>query len=307
MVKTIHARITPSMKFKLSVVRAGFAIGGRVIPKRTIRSAARLFSTPLASSRARARAAAPDASMRRESLRVADRDIASYVWGDPSAQPYALLVHGWSSFGLRYLPWIGRLRELGYAVVSFDQPGHGHSGGKFCTLPDFIGTIRAVGQHYGRPALAVGHSLGGAALALSQDECWYADRLILVAPAADVVDATTRFFRMVRLGLHLHRPFLGLLERRTGVPVSDLQVHEHLPRLGQPGLIIHDLDDADVPWSEGERYARHWHHARLLTTEGLGHHRVLDAPEVIDASLSFIQGEPVGQRVVSSPNLPFGL
>ena len=76
--------------------------------------------------------------------------IATYVWGDPTQQPYALLVHGWSSFGLRLLPWISHLREAGFAVVTFDQPGHGYSTGEMCTLPDFIHTIHAIGARYGK-------------------------------------------------------------------------------------------------------------------------------------------------------------
>jgi pimeloyl-ACP methyl ester carboxylesterase len=71
-------------------------------------------------------------------------------------------------------------------------------------------------------------------------------------------------------------------------------------------LIVHDLADREVPWAEGERYARHWPDARLLTTTGLGHHRVVDDAGVIDAGLRFLRGEVVGDRVVSSPNLPFG-
>jgi pimeloyl-ACP methyl ester carboxylesterase len=299
-----NAHAGAKMKFKLGVVRAGFAVGGRLAPKRTVVHAARLFATPFASSRTRARAANADAEMRRGTLDANGETIATYVWGDPGKQPYVLLVHGWSSFGLRYQPWVARLRELGYAIVSFDQPGHGNSGGKLCTLPDFIQTIRAVGKHYGPAELAIGHSLGGTALTLAQDECWHARRLILIAPAADVMDAASRFFRFVRLGQHLFNPFLGWLERRTGVPVVDLQVHQHLSKLGQPGLIVHDLEDADVPWGEGERYARYWRSSRLLTTQGLGHHRVLDASEVIDASLAFIRGETVGERVVGSTNLP---
>jgi pimeloyl-ACP methyl ester carboxylesterase len=299
-----HAHASAKMKFKLGVVRAGFVVGGRIAPKHTVKSAARLFATPFASSRTRAKAANADAEMQRGTLDVKGETIATYVWGDPGKQPYVLLVHGWSSFGLRYLPWIAQLRELGYAIVSFDQPGHGNSSGKLCTLPDFIQTIRAVSNHYGPAELAIGHSLGGAALALAQDECWHARRLILIAPAADVMDAASRFFRFVRLGQHLLNPFLGWLERRTGVPVADLQVHQHLAKLGQPGLIVHDLEDADVPWGEGERYARYWQSSRLLTTQGLGHHRVLDAPEVIKASLAFIRGEVVGERVVGSTNLP---
>jgi pimeloyl-ACP methyl ester carboxylesterase len=292
---------------KLSAVRVGFAVGGRLAPKRTVDRAARLFATPFASSRARARAARPDKDMQRVDLRIHGESIAAYVWGDPATQPYALLVHGWSSFGLRYLPWIAKLRELGYAVVSFDQPGHGESTGHLCTLPDFIETIRAVGRHFGNAALAIGHSMGGAAVTLAQSEQWHAKELVIIAPAADIEAAAHRFFRFVRLGDHLREPFLAWYEKRTGVAPRDLAAHRAVPKLGQRGLVIHDLDDHEVPWEEGERYARYWPCARLLTTQGLGHHRVLDAPEVIDATLAFLRGECVGNRVVTSPNLPFGL
>ena len=84
--------------------------------------------------------------------------------------------------------------------------------------------------------------------------------------------------------------------------IDELQLERKLPMLGQPALIVHDLDDQDVPWGEGERYAQYWPGARLLTTEGLGHRRVLDAPEVIEAALAFVRGDEVGTRVVGSPD-----
>lgn len=290
-------------KIRLGTVRTGFVLGGRIAPGRTVNRAARLFATPFASSRSRAEAVQGDADMRRGELRVNGETIATYVWGDPSTQPYALLAHGWSSFGLRFLPWVARLRALGFAVVTFDQPGHGHSSGTLCTLPEFTATIHAIGEHYGNAALAVGHSLGGAAVVFAQDESWHARRLILVAPAADMKAAASRFFRFVRLGEHLQQPFFDWLLRRTGVSVEQLQVHRHLPALGQPVLIVHDLDDTEVPWGEGERYAQYCSGARLYTTQGLGHRRVLDAPEVINAAFAFLRGETVGARVVGSPNL----
>jgi pimeloyl-ACP methyl ester carboxylesterase len=290
-------------RFKLTTVRTGFALGGRIAPKRTVNRAARLFATPFASSRSRAQAVQGDEDMQRGELRVNGETIATYVWGDPSTQPYVLLAHGWSSFGLRFLPWVAQLRAQGFAVVTFDQPGHGHSTGKLCTLPEFIATIHAIGKRYGDAALAVGHSLGGAAVTLAQDEAWHAHRLILVAPAADMKAAASRFFRFVHLASYLREPFYAWLHRRTGVHIEELRVERKLSTLGQPALIVHDLDDTDVPWGEGERYAQHWPGARLYTTEGLGHRRVLDAPEVIEAALAFVRGEEVGTRVVGSPDL----
>ena len=44
-----------------------------------------------------------------------------------------------------------------------------------------------------------------------------------------------------------------------------------------------------------------------MTTRGLGHRRIVDDPAVIAAGLDFLRGKPVGERVVSSPNLPYGV
>ncbi|MHB1273791.1 MAG: alpha/beta hydrolase [Rhodanobacter sp.] len=294
-------------RFKLGTLRAGFVLGSRLLPARTLRHAVQLFITPFAGSGSHALAAQPGPAMRRGELIIRGKRIATYTWGDPIRQPYVLLVHGWSSFGLRYLPWVPHLRALGYAVIAFDQPGHGLSSGRRCTLPDFVDTINELGRCHGPAALAIGHSMGAAALVLAQDQAWQAHRLILLAPAADMLAATERFFRRIRLGPHLRERFFAWHERHTGTPLRDLQMHRHLPALGQPGLVVHDLDDRDVPWEEGECYARHWPKSRLLTTQGLGHHRIVDAPEVIEAALAFLRGEEVGSRVVGSPNLSYCL
>ena len=291
---------------KLGLLRLGFALGGHFVPQHTVEFAARLFATPYDSSRSRARAVQVDDEMQRCEITVGEQTIATYVWGEPTREPYALLVHGWSSFGLRFLPWVAQLRQAGLAVVTFDQPAHGCSTGELCTLPDFINTIQAIGRRYGIAALAVGHSLGGAALTLAQGESWRAERVVVIAPAADMSAQAERFMRHMRLAEHLRERFFGWHERTTGINVGDLEVRRYLPALGLPCLIVHDLHDREVPWGDGELYARHWHNARLLTTQGLGHHRVLDAPDVMEAVLAFVRGECRGERIVSSPNLPYG-
>ena len=295
------------MNLKLSSLRVGYALGGRLAPKRTVEHAASLFSTPLSSSRARATAAIAATDARRETLIVNGERIAIYVWGDPSTQPYVLLVHGWSSFGLRFQPWAAKLRALGYALVSFDQPGHGMSTGSRCLLTDFARTVREVGSHYGNAAAVIAHSMGGAAVTMAMGAAWRAERVVLIAPASDPVDATRRFARMVGLSEHLRERMHATFERRTGVSIHDLQAHRHVLAFSQPALIVHDLDDPDVPWEEGERYARFWPGARLFTTQGLGHRRILEDTAVMDASLAFLQGETIGERVVSTHALPFGL
>jgi pimeloyl-ACP methyl ester carboxylesterase len=304
----IQSRQRKTRAVKLGLLRLAFAVGGRLSPQRTVNRAGRLFATPFASSRTRAaNAGLLSSELRRGEIIVAGQTIATYAWGDPARQPYALLLHGWSSFALRFSPWVARLRAAGLAVVTFDQPGHGYSTGDLCTLRDIVATIIAVGRRYGKPTVAVGHSLGAAALTLAQSEEWHADRIVVIAPPADLEAAADRFMRFVRLGRHLRGRFLSWLESASGKRREEFHIREHLRSLGLPCLIVHDLGDLEVPWGDGELYARHWRTSRLLTTQGLGHHQVVDAPEVIDATLAFLQGAQIGERVVGSPNLPFGL
>ena len=290
---------------RLALLRAGFQIVGMLRPEAAIVRAGALFSTPFADTRERALQAA-DAGAEHGALDVDGHRIATYVWGDPGAEPYVLLAHGWSSHGTRFLPWIPRLREAGYAVVAFDQPAHGRSDGRRTTLPDFACTLFAVASRFGPAAAVVGHSLGGAAASVALARGLRAERAILIAPAADPVDAALRFARLIRLPERLCRRMIARFEQSVGVSFAELQAQHNAPLIARPALIVHDVEDREVPWSEGERYARYWPGARLLSTQGLGHNRIAGDDGVIAAALRFLRGEDVGERVVSSPNLPYG-
>ena len=291
---------------QLKTLRTGYRLGSRLAPEATMQRAAQLFCTPLPGSRERARRA-PRGNARESRVEVDGTSIARYVWGDPAHQPYVLFAHGWSSHGARIVPWVTPLITAGYAVVAFDQAGHGNSGGRQSTLPDFIHVLMEIGRRHGPAAAVIGHSLGGAAAALALARGLQAGRAILLAPAADPVDATHRFAGVVGLAGHLCQRMFEMFEARMGIRFEDQQAHRQAPWIGRPGLIIHDLEDREVPWAEGERWARHWPASRLLSTRGLGHNRILDDPAVIAAGMRFLQGQDIGERVVSSPNLPFGL
>jgi pimeloyl-ACP methyl ester carboxylesterase len=57
-----------------------------------------------------------------------------------------------------------------------------------------------------------------------------------------------------------------------------------------PALVIHDRDDRHVPWAQGAHIARLWPGARLMSTDGLGHGRILHDEVVTRAAADFISG-----------------
>jgi pimeloyl-ACP methyl ester carboxylesterase len=286
-------------------IRAAVRLGSVLAPSATSERALALFCTPLGSSRLRAEKA-DLAGARVESIDHAGEAITVYRWGEVGTAPTVLMSHGWSSFGLRFLPWVQMLLGAGYAVVSFDQPGHGRNRPAQITLPGFADTVLAVGAHIGPLAAAVGHSLGGAALAVAMRSGLAVERVVLIAPAADGAAASRRFARAIALPEHRRAVMQQRLEQSTGRAMEDMAIHRVAPHLAQPALVIHDLVDGDVPWEEGERYARFWPEARLLSVEGLGHHKIVNDPRVLEAGLAFLRGESIGERVVSTQELVYG-
>lgn len=282
------------------------ALAARLFPGAAARRAVAAFCTPAPRPRRRA-SDRDDCGARRERLRVGRHRVCVYRWGEPAAQPYVLLVHGWGGQALQFRPWLAGLRTAGYAVVAFDQPAHGRSTGRRASLRDVVASLQAVAARFGPAAAVVGHARGGLAATIALRRGLPAARAILIAAEADPDAALRRFARRLGLPPRVHAGAAALLARGIGGSVGELQAHRLAAAIGPPALVVHDLQDPAVPWDEGERYARHWPAARLLSTRGLGHEAIAEDQRVIADCLRFLRGEVVGERVVSSPNLPFGV
>ncbi len=56
-----------------------------------------------------------------------------------------------------------------------------------------------------------------------------------------------------------------------------------------PSLLIHDANDDDIPWQEGQAVAQAWNNARFIKTSGLGHRRILRDDFVIERTVSYLK------------------
>jgi alpha-beta hydrolase superfamily lysophospholipase len=106
-----------------------------------------------------------------------------------------VLVHGLGEHSGRYDYLARRLNSWGFAVRSYDQYGHGESGGVRGALPsparlvdDLADVVESTRKRMqpGQPMIVLGHSLGGlvAAIAVSQDAIAI-QGLVLSSPAFD--------------------------------------------------------------------------------------------------------------------------
>lgn len=92
---------------------------------------------------------------------------------------YAVFTHCFTcGKDLKAIVRISRhLAELGIAVLRFDFSGLGESEGEFgdsnftTNCDDFLSAVEFLAKNYTAPALAIGHSLGGAAILASARHC----------------------------------------------------------------------------------------------------------------------------------------
>ena len=83
-------------------------------------------------------------------------------YGNPD-KGWVVLVHGLGEHSGRYRKLISMLNFAGFAVYTFDWPGHGKSGGKrgHTTVEEAMEIIDSIIEEIGDKPFIVGHSLGG--------------------------------------------------------------------------------------------------------------------------------------------------
>jgi len=278
-----------SAAFSLSRISTNvrFSASALLFPDVATALAERMFLTP-----PRARDAAASAldlvDARSSFLEHKGRHIAMWRWGSRDA-PAVVLAHGWGGYAAQMRAFVFPLLQAGYRVIAYDQPAHGVSEGRLTGLPDFADVLAEVAAFHGNVGGVIAHSLGGAAaaLALANGKASFR-KAVLVSPPSDLVGYSRRFARWYWMPEAVRKGMQAAIEERYGVRWENLEVPRVAPRLSAQALVIHDRDDRLMPWTHGAAVARHWPNATLMSTEGLGHRRILGDERVTRAAAEFI-------------------
>jgi pimeloyl-ACP methyl ester carboxylesterase len=227
--------------------------------------------------------------------------LATWTFGQG---PPVLTMHGWGGHAGRLSRFFAPLVESGFSVVAAEAPGHGRSSGSFASLPDFIGAVEAILQARGPFAGAIGHSAGSAALAHAIRRGAPIERAVLLSPPANPEYYAARFASHLGIPDAICEAMKRRLEARYGIGLSDLRLTEPV-ETDTRILVIHDRHDASVPWREGFAITAAFSGARLVSTRGLGHHKILRDPTVVATALKFLVDRPPSspRRGASSKSL----
>ena len=276
-----------SQWLSLFPLRSFFSLSSRLMPALAAPLARKLFCAPRG-----LRHIAADYSKvppyQEITLAHRGQQIRAYGWRLDTGRPRVMLAHGWAGHGLQFGAMVAPLLEAGYEVVAFDQPAHGASSGDAVTLPEFARTLRYVADTLGPFHAVVGHSLGGAATAFALSRGLAAERAVLIAAPANAELEIQRFARFLHIPEGVRAQMQRAIEADEGVRMMELRASAVAPHIHIPALLVHDQHDREVSADCALEYAAHWRGAKVMTTRGLGHVRILRDAGVIAEVIRFI-------------------
>ncbi len=271
-----------------------FRISGRLSPRLAAMLALRLFMTPLEFPIPRRESRVREsASLKMQQIN--GETIAVRTWGEG---PTVLLCHGWGGRGTQFSALIEALVETGHRVVAFDAPAHGDSTGKRTNMLKVASTIAAIAQMQAPVSALIGHSFGCGTALLAIDRYHVpSDKVVLFSCFTDTHWITERFADAFSISEEVIAAMRDEAMRRFAhhfdTPWDWLQISpvNTISRVTGDLLLIHDRHDAEVPYDHAQKLLEIAPHARLLTTEKLGHKKILMNRRCIDACIELIDGD----------------
>ena len=134
-----------------------------------------------------------------------------------------------------------------------------------------------------------------AAMLLAMSEGIEINRTVLISPGVSGDTFFTGFAKIVGLPARatdeLRKNIMEQFKSYDWSIFSPRSLGKVLGAQSDAALVIHDAGDTEVPLAESAELVDCTGNARLLTTNGAGHRRILRNPEVIEEVVSFIDGD----------------
>jgi pimeloyl-ACP methyl ester carboxylesterase len=280
------------VRFRNQAMRAGFRYAEHVAPGRAGRAARDLWFT----APPRMADSAPPSGGTAFEVEAQGHAVRGLVWGD-AAERTVYLVHGWGGRGSQFGAMVEPLVEAGHRVVMFDAPAHGGSdhgpaGPRRTHGVEFAKALDAVFCRFGPAEAVVAHSMGTISTYLALRYGWLgAKRLVFIAPMVEFESLLVQFQEALGFGPRVRAAFDRAVDAFVGVSVAEFDARiqaRHVDAL--PTLVITDRGDRQTPYADVVDFAETIG-APLVTTEGLGHRKILRDPAVVERVVTFIGSE----------------
>lgn len=186
-----------------------------------------------------------------------------------------LIIHGWESHAGHMNILADALNAQGLDVVALDAPAHGDASGEATNAIQFAAALIQVSKDLGPFDGLIGHSMGGGAAFIAIADGMQVGKLVTIGSPYLFSDVLQRFAKYIDLPPKAAKVFVDRVEGMTGRSWDETRGDVVAPKVYQPTLVVHDVDDKEIPFSDAEQLAKKLQRAEIYKTTGLGHRRIL--------------------------------
>jgi esterase/lipase len=198
-----------------------------------------------------------------------EHEFQTYIW--KGNDDIILLIHGWESNASRWKKLLSHLKKTGKTIIAIDGPAHGKSSGKEFNVPTYAEFIDVVVQKY-NPKIAIGHSIGGNAIAYFQAHYNHNfEKIVLLGAPSDFKVILNNYIKMLSLNKRIHQSLIDYTKKRFNLTIDDFSASKFLKNSSIEGIVAHDVQDTVVLFEEGKKISKAWEKAQFIETKGLGH------------------------------------
>ncbi len=209
-------------------------------------------------------------SAKKETLNCKGNAIMTYQWDGHNKT--VLLSHGWESNTSRWQGLIALLQSKNFNIIALDAPAHGESESKTFNAILYSEFINVVCNHY-NPEIIIGHSVGGMASVIFQHnyQLQSLNKLVLLGAPSEFEGILKNYTDMLSYNSKVIKSLDKLIEDNFGASPSAFSTAKYCKSINVDGLIIHDIKDKIIPYSEAELIHKNFKNSKLIATTGFGH------------------------------------
>ena len=214
----------------------------------------------------------------------AQRELSfnTFRWGNGKYK--ILITHGWGSKAIDFSEIIMALSQRGdFEIIAFDAPGNGSSEGELSNLLLYIQAVKAVILKYGKPDVAIGHSLGAMAnvIALTEMEI-QPSILISLTPLLRLKENFEYSMTAIGISDLDQINFLNSFQEKFGFPASKFTLNDYY-HFGSDlnHWLAYDVNDQISPYSYLENFLELHPTIKAKDYADVGHDKVIKSPLVI--------------------------
>ena len=196
-----------------------------------------------------------------------------------------VVSHGWGDSSHTFQQMILSLTQQGYMVAAIDHIGHGKSSGSQSHLLSFVETLDILIEHFNEEKMSVygivAHSMGAIATLNLPLYALENKKIILISSPINFFELMFEKVEQVGISRKLLTTVLESICHNYGRTWRQLTTESNREKLALDITFIHDSQDRFAPIADVISFLEQ-EKTPLITTEGLGHRKILRDTKVIE-------------------------